>query len=60
MKLFIDYTVSKKDIENMSDEELSKLYMYADRDKMSISAAYDIYWLCVEEINCRIEKGKMS
>ena len=55
MKKFVDYTISKEELENMSDDDLSSLLMYADRDRKEYTIAEKIYWWCVEEINRRIE-----
>lgn len=55
MKIFMDYTISKEELENMSDDDLSGLLMYSDRDRKEYDIAEKIYWWCVEEINRRIE-----
>ena len=55
MKNFVDYTISKEELENMSDDDLSGLLMYSDRDRKEYDIAEKIYWWCVEEINRRIE-----
>ena len=55
MKKFVDYTISKEELENMSDDDLSSLLMYADRDRKENTIAEKIYWWCIEEINRRIE-----
>ena len=51
----MDYTISKEELENMSDDDLSGLLMYSDRDRKEYDIAEKIYWWCVEEINRRIE-----
>ena len=55
MKNFVDYTISKEELNNMSDNDLSELLMYSDRDRKKYDIAETIYWWCVEEINRRIE-----
>ena len=55
MKIFMDYTISKEELVNMSDDDLSGLLMYSDRDRKEYDIAEKIYWWCVEEINRRIE-----
>ena len=55
MKNFVDYTISKEELNNMSDNDLSSIFMYADRDRKKYDIAEKIYWWCVEEINRRIE-----
>lgn len=55
MKNFVDYTISKEELNNMSDDDLSGLLMYSDRDRKEYDIAEKIYWWCVEEINRRIE-----
>ena len=39
----------------MSDDDLSSLLMYVDRDRKEYTIAEKAYWWCVEEINRRIE-----
>jgi hypothetical protein len=56
MKKILDYTIEKDSLCNMSDKQLSELYMYTDRDKDEVEDAKKIYWWCVEEINRRIDK----
>jgi hypothetical protein len=56
MKKILDYTIEKDSLCNMSDKQLSELYMYTDRDKDELEVAKKIYWWCVEEINRRIDK----
>lgn len=55
MEKILDYTISKDSLVKMNDKELSKLLMYADRDRKESEDAEKIYWWCIEEINKRIE-----
>lgn len=49
----IDYCVSLSDIQNYTDDELSKLLMYACQDKKDIFRADCTFWMCIMEINRR-------
>ena len=55
MRKFLDYTIKKDTLINLTDKELSELLMYTDRDRKELDVAEKIYWWCVEEINRRIE-----
>lgn len=55
MRKFLDYTIKKDTLINLTDKELSELLMYTDRDRKELKVAEKIYWWCVEEINRRIE-----
>lgn len=55
MARIIDYTLSRNDISELQDEELAKYMMFADRDRKIFDVAENIYWMCVEEINNRMD-----
>ena len=57
MKKILDYTIKKEALEDLSDDDLSELLMYTDRDRKELDIAEKIYWWCVEEINRRIERS---
>lgn len=48
------YTEDENDISELSDEKLSDMFMFSDRDRKNNSMAEKVYWLCVKEINRRI------
>ena len=59
MDKFLDYTIEKSSLLDMSDRQLSRLLMYTDRDRKELEVAEKIYWWCVEEINRRIDCGEI-
>ena len=59
MDKFLDYTIEKSSLLDMSDRQLSKMLMYTDRDRKELEVAEKIYWWCVEEINRRIDCGEI-
>lgn len=60
MKKFIDYTISEGQMRELSEHELAELLMYSDRDRKEVETAEKIYWMCVKEINRRLESGETS
>lgn len=49
------YNEEAEDLKTLSDYELSSLFMFADRDRKENLEAKRVYWLCVTEINKRID-----
>lgn len=49
------YNEEAEDLKTLSDHELSNLFMFADRDRKENLEAERVYWLCVKEINKRID-----
>lgn len=60
MKKIVDYTISKDDLRQMDENELSDLLMYTDRDRKDLDVAEKIYWWCIEEINRRLGNDEIS
>ena len=53
MKKVLDYTMSRQDISNLSEDGLIQYLMYSGRDRKELAMANQIYWWCIEEINIR-------
>ena len=60
MKKVLDYTISEEQMRELDEHELAELLMYADRDRKGLEAAETIYWLCVREINRRLDDGETT
>lgn len=50
------YNEDAGDISKLSDDELADMLMFSERDKKENDRAEMVYWLCVAEINARIDK----
>ena len=57
MRKFLDYTISREQLLNMSDKEVCDYLMYTDRDRKELDIAEKIYWWCIEELNMRYPEG---
>jgi len=49
------YDETEEDLTWMPENDLLYLFMFADRDRKLNKAAEHVYWLCVKEINARME-----
>lgn len=49
------YNENAIDLSKMSDDELANMLMLSDRDRKANNRAERLYWLCIEEINARID-----
>lgn len=49
------YTEDEADIASMGDDELADMLMFSDRDRKTNSKAENVYWLCIKEINKRLD-----
>lgn len=47
------YDEDENDIKQMTDNELSDMLMFSNRDRKNNSKAEQVYWLCISEINKR-------
>jgi len=47
------YNETASEIKNHSDEDLLNLFMFSSRDRKKNKQAESVYWLCIDEINCR-------
>lgn len=56
----INYCITEEEIKNISDLELSHLLMHSDKDRNELEFVEHIYWMCVKEINRRIEMEEES
>lgn len=54
------YNEEAKDLKTLTDIEVSRLLMFSDRDRKDNQEAERVYWLCIYEINERIEKENGS
>lgn len=54
------YNEEAKDLKALTDHELSYLLMFSDRDREDNQEAERVYWLCIYEINERIERENGS
>ena len=52
---FLDYTVTPADLRYMLEEDITKLMIFADRDRKDSDIAEKLYWWCVKEINFRMD-----
>lgn len=49
------YTEDEADIANLEDDELADMFMFSDRDRKNNKRAEIVYWLCIKEINKRLD-----
>lgn len=52
---FLNYCIEETELKNLSDKQLSLLFMYVDRDRKDFDLK-KIYWMIIKEINRRIEE----
>lgn len=52
---FLNYCIEETELKNLSDKELSLLFMYVDRDRKDFDLE-KLYWMLIREINQRIEE----
>ena len=52
---FINYCIEETELKNLSDKQLSLLFMYVDRDRKDFDLK-KLYWMIIKEINRRIEE----
>ena len=52
---YLDYTVTPADLRNMSEENVIELMIFTDRDRKDNEDAERLYWLCIQEINFRMD-----
>lgn len=52
---FINYCIEETELKNLSDKQLSLLFMYVDRDRKDFDLE-KLYWMIIKEINRRIEE----
>ena len=51
-----DYNKEASDISKLSDDELADMLMFSDRDRKENDLAHSVYWLCIKEINARLDE----
>lgn len=49
------YDEDENDVRKMTDDELADMFMFSDRDRENNNKAEKVYWLCVKEINRRLD-----
>ena len=47
------YNEDINDIKRMTDDELTDMLMFSDRDRRNNEKAEKVYWMCISEINQR-------
>lgn len=52
---FINYCIEETELKNLSDKQLSLLFIYVDRDRKDFDLK-KLYWMIIKEINRRIEE----
>lgn len=52
---FINYCIEETELKNLSDKQLSLLFIYIDRDRKDFDLK-KLYWMIIKEINRRIEE----
>lgn len=52
---FLNYCIEETELKNLSDKQLSLLFMYVDRDRKDFDLK-KLYWMIIKEINRRIEE----
>ena len=52
---YLDYIVTPADLRNMSEENVIELMIFTDRDRKDNEDAERLYWLCIQEINFRMD-----
>lgn len=53
----LPYNEDALDISKLSDEELANMLMFSDRDRKENNRAEKVYWLCINEINARLDEN---
>lgn len=51
---FLNYCIEETELKNLSNKQLSLLFMYVDRDRKDFDLK-KLYWMIIKEINRRIE-----
>ena len=52
---FLNYCIEETELKNLSNKQLSLLFMYVDRDRKDFDLK-KLYWMIIKEINRRIEE----
>lgn len=52
---FLNYCIEETELKNLSDKQLSLLFIYVDRDRKDFDLK-KLYWMIIKEINRRIEE----
>ena len=48
-------TITIDDLRAMSNKEISRIFMFASKDRIKSSIAEKVYWWCVNEMNRRTD-----
>ena len=56
---FLNYCIEETELKNLSDKQLSLLFIYVDRDRKDFDLK-KLYWMIIKEINRSIEEEEKS